>query len=139
MDRRCPLCPGRQLGSEAHFYLSCPLTSSLADPLIAELGTRLPWDGYTQHQQVAVLLGTMPREPQLQHHKAVVHDYSATVSCPSGATHAHGAERNANIGDQSRDVGGPTESRFHGAPPAIAGGVLLLVPSPVAMSPSDEE
>ena len=25
------------------------------------------------------------------------------------------------------------------APPAIAGGVLLLVPSPVAMSPSDEE
>jgi len=67
MDRRCPLCPGRQLGSEAHFYLSCPATSSLADPLIAELRTGFPWDGYTQHQKVAVLLGTMPREPQVQH------------------------------------------------------------------------
>jgi len=69
MDRRCPLCPGRHLGSEAHFYLSCPLMSSLADPLSAELHTRFPCDGYTQHQQVAVLLGTMPREPQVQHHK----------------------------------------------------------------------
>ena len=110
MDRRCPLCPGRQLGSEAHFYLACPRTSSLADPLIAELRTRFPWDGYTQHQQVAVLLGTMPREPQVQH-QAVVHEYSATVSCPSSATHAHGAERNTNIGDQGRDHGRSTESR----------------------------
>jgi hypothetical protein len=107
MDRRCPLCPRRQLGSEAHFYLSCPVTSSQADSLIAELRTRFPWDGYTQHQQVAVLLGTMPREPQVQH-QAVVHDYSATVSCPSSVTHTHGAERNANIGD----LGAPTESLF---------------------------
>jgi len=26
-DRRCPLCPGRHLGSEAHLYLSCTVTS----------------------------------------------------------------------------------------------------------------
>jgi hypothetical protein len=100
MDRRCPLYPGRKLGSEAHLrgvegrrarqsiaidqngtrlgrklgseahlYLSCPVTSSLADPLIAELRTRFPWDGYTQHQQMAVLLGTIPQEPFVQHHK----------------------------------------------------------------------
>jgi hypothetical protein len=66
MDRRCPLCPGSKLGSEAHLYLSCPLTSSMADPLIAELRTLFPWDVYTQHQQMAVLVGTMP---QVQHHK----------------------------------------------------------------------
>ena len=69
MDRRCPLFPGRKLGSEAHLYLSCPVTSSLSDPLIAELRTRFPWDGYTQYQQMAVLLGTMPQELFVQHHK----------------------------------------------------------------------
>ena len=46
--------------------------------------------GYTQHQQVSVLLGTMPREPQVQHHKQWF----------------------TNIGDQGRDHGRPTESRF---------------------------
>ena len=46
-DRRCPRCLERHLGSEAHLYLSCPATSSLADPLIAELRTRFPWDVHT--------------------------------------------------------------------------------------------
>ena len=46
-DRRCPLCPGRHLGSEAHMYLSCPVTSSLAHPLISELRDHFPWDVFT--------------------------------------------------------------------------------------------
>jgi len=62
MERRCPLCPGKKLGSVAHLYLSCRVTSSLADP-------RFPWDVFTQHQQMTVLLGTTPQEPQVQHHK----------------------------------------------------------------------
>jgi hypothetical protein len=68
-DRRCPLCPGRHLGSEAHLYLSCTVTSPLAYPLIAELRARFPWDGFTQHQQMALLLGTMPQDPVAQRHK----------------------------------------------------------------------
>jgi hypothetical protein len=39
-DRRCPLCPGRHLGSEAHLYLSCTVTSPLAHPLISEFRVR---------------------------------------------------------------------------------------------------
>ncbi len=68
-DKRCPLCPGRHLGSEAHMYLSCTVTSPLAHPLISELRVRFPWDGYTQQQQMAVLPGTMPQEPVVQCHK----------------------------------------------------------------------
>ena len=43
-DRRCPLCPRRHLGSEAHLYLSCTVTSPLAHPLISELRVRFPWE-----------------------------------------------------------------------------------------------
>jgi hypothetical protein len=50
-------------------YLSCTVTSSLAHPLISELRTRFPWEGYTQQQPMAVLLGTMPQEPVVQCHK----------------------------------------------------------------------
>jgi hypothetical protein len=138
MDRRCPLCPGRQLDSEAHFYLSCPVTSSLADPLIAELRTRFPWDGYTQHQQIAVLLGTMPREPQVQHHKQWF-----TTILPR--CHALAAQLTLTVQKEiqiSAIKAGITADQLRAAfsaSPAIAGGVLLLVPSPVAMSPSDEE
>ena len=68
-DRRCPLCPGRHLGSESHLYLSCTVTSPLAHPLISELRIRFPWDGFTQQQQMALLLGTMPQDPVAQRHK----------------------------------------------------------------------
>jgi len=43
-------------GSEAHLYLSCTVTSPLAYPLISELRVRLLWDGFTQQQQMALLL-----------------------------------------------------------------------------------
>ena len=68
-DRRCPLCPGRHLGSEAHLYLSCTVTSPLAHPLISELRVRFLWNGFTQQQQMALLLGTMPQAPVDQRHK----------------------------------------------------------------------
>ena len=57
------------MGSEAHLYLSCPVTSPLAHPLISELRGHFPWDGFTQHQQMALLLGTMPQAPVDQRHK----------------------------------------------------------------------
>jgi hypothetical protein len=50
-------------------YLLCPVTSPLAHPLISELCCHFPWDGFTQHQQMALLLGTMPQEPVDQRHK----------------------------------------------------------------------
>jgi hypothetical protein len=138
MDRRCPLCPGRKLGSEAHLYLSCPVTSSLADPLIAELRIRFPWDGYTQHQQMAILLGTMPKEPQVQHHR----QWFMTIL---PRCHALAAQLTLTVQKELQisvtKVGmtaGQLRAAFS-APPAMAGGVLHRVPSPVAMSSSDEE
>jgi len=50
-DRRCPLCPGRHLGSEAHMYLSCTVTSSLAHLLISELRVRFPRFSGTKYEK----------------------------------------------------------------------------------------
>ena len=47
LQRLCPLCAGGHVGSEAHFYLSCPRTSPLTAPLVAKLGARVPWQQYT--------------------------------------------------------------------------------------------
>ena len=54
-DWRCPLCPGRHLGSEAHLYLLCPVTSPLAHPLISELCCHFPWDGFTVQKELQML------------------------------------------------------------------------------------
>jgi hypothetical protein len=137
-DRRCPLCPGRKLGSEAHLYLSCPVTSLLADPLIAELRTRLPWDECTQHQQMAVLLGTMTQEPQVQHHK----QWFMTILPRCHALAAQLAltvQKELQISATKAGMTADQLGAAFSAPPAIAGGVLLMVPSPVAMSSSEEE
>ena len=93
---------------------------------------------YTQHQQVAVLLGTMPREPQVQHHKQWL-----TTILPR--CHALAAQLTLTVQKEiqiSAIKAGITADQLRAAfsaSPAIAGGVLLLVPSPVVMSPSDEE
>jgi hypothetical protein len=138
VDRRCPLCPGRYLGSEDHLYLSCTVTSSLAHPIIAELRTHFPWDGYTQQQQTAVLLGTMPQEPFVQCHK----QWSRTIlpQC-----HALAVQITLTVQKElqmsavkARMTAGQLRAAFS-APQATAGGVPIQTPSPVTMSSSDEE
>jgi hypothetical protein len=57
------------LGNESHLYLSCPCVSTLADTLIVEFRARLPWDAYTKHQQMAVLLKTMSHGLRVNQHK----------------------------------------------------------------------
>ena len=69
-DRQCPLCPRGQLGNEAHYYFVCPSTTLLAQPLISIVRARLPWTSYSQHQRLAVLLGTLPHTLRVKDHKA---------------------------------------------------------------------
>ena len=107
-DRRCPLCPGRHLCSEAHLYLSCTVT--LAHPLISEFRVRFPWDSYTQQQQMVLLLGTMPQDPVAQRHK----QWFRTILSQCHAlntNHVDSAERSADVPSPDRDVGRSGASR----------------------------
>ncbi len=80
----------------------------------------------------------MPREPQVQHHKQWF-----TTILPQ--CHALAAQLTLTVQKEiqiSAIKAGITADQLRAAfsaPPAIAGGALLLVPSPVAMSPIDEE
>ena len=109
-DRRCPLCPERQLGSEAHLYLPCAVTSPLVHPLISEFCVRFPWDGYTQQEQMTLLLGTMPQDPVAQRHK----QWFRTILSQCHAlntNHVDSAERSADVPSPDRDVGRSGASR----------------------------
>jgi hypothetical protein len=137
-NRRCPLCPGRQLGSEAHLYLSCPVTSSLAHPLISELRVRFPWDGFTQHQQMALLLGTMPQDPVDQRHTQWFR--TMLPQC-----HALAARITLTVQKELQMLAvqtGVSPGQLRAAASAsqgVASWTLLQIPSPMAMSPEDEE
>ena len=109
-DQRCPLCPGRHLDSEAHMYLSCTVTSPLVHPLISEFCVRFPWDGYTQQEQMTLLLGTMPQDPVAQRHK----QWFRTILSQCHAlntNHVDSAERSADVPSPDRDVGRSGASR----------------------------
>ena len=138
LERRCPPCPGRSLGSEAHLYLSCPCVSTLADPLIGELLAGLPWDGYTIHQQMAVLLGTMPHGLRVKHHKQLIltilpqcHALAARLTLTVQKEIQVAAARAGMTADHLRAV--------FSVPPVTAGGTPIRVPSPEVMGSSDEE
>jgi|LauGreDrversion4_1035100.scaffolds.fasta_scaffold1032377_2 hypothetical protein len=84
----------------------------------------------TQHQQMAVLFGTMPQEPQVQHHKQWImtilprcHAPAAKLTLTVQKEVQISAARAGMTADQLRAV--------FSAPPAMAGGVLLRVPFPV--------
>jgi len=137
-DRRCPLCPGRHLGSESHLYLSCTVTSPLAHPLISELRIRFPWDGFTQQQQMALLLGTMPQDPVAQRHK----QWFGTIlpQC-----HALAARITLTVQKELQMLAvqtGVSAGQLRAAASAsqgVAGGALIQIPSPMTMISEDEE
>jgi hypothetical protein len=137
-DRRCPLCPGRHLGSEAHLYLSCTVTSPLDHPLISEFRVRFPWDGFTQQQQMALLLGTMSQDPIAQRHK----QWFRTIlpQC-----HAHAALITLTVQKELQRLAVQTgmsagQLRVTASVSQVAsGGVLIQAPSPMTMSSEDEE
>jgi len=137
-DRRCPLCPGRHLGSEAHLYLSCPVTSPLAHPLISEFRDRFPWDGFTQHQQMAFLLGTMPQDSVDQRHKQWFR--TMLPQC-----HALAARITLTVQKELQMLAvktGVSAGQLRAAASAsqgVASGALLQIPSPMTMSSEDEE
>jgi hypothetical protein len=137
-DRRCPLCPGRHLGSEAHLYLSCPVTSPLAHPLISEFRDRFPWDGFTQHQQMALLLGTMPQDSVDQRHKQWFR--TMLPQC-----HALAARITLTVQKELQMLAvktGVSAGQLRAAASAsqgVASGALLQIPSPMTMSSEDEE
>jgi hypothetical protein len=86
----------------------------------------------------------------------MIPDYSATVSCPSSETQAHAHETQAHAHDAklrltltmqkemeiSAARAGMSADQLRAvlsAPPAMAEGALLQVPSPVTMSSRDED
>jgi hypothetical protein len=137
-DWRCPLCPGRQLGSEAHLYLSCPVTSSLAHPLISELRVSFPWDGFTQHHQMALLLGAMPQDPVDQRHTQwfrtmlpQCHALAARITLT--------VQKELQMLSVQTGVSAGQLRAAASASPGVASGALLQIPSPMAMSAEDKE
>ena len=82
-----------------HFYLSCPRTSPLTVPLVAELGVRVPWQQYTEHQRMAVLLGTIPHGLQVKFHKAWI---ATIVPRPCSKNHWYGTKRHTGGRDSRR-------------------------------------
>ena len=126
------------MDSEAHMYLSCTVTSPLAHPLISELRVRFPWDGYTQRQQMALLLGTMPQDPVAQRHK----QWFRTIlpQC-----HALAARITLTVQQELQMLAvqaGVSAGHLRAAASAsqvTASGVLIQAPSPMTMSSEDEE
>ena len=137
-DRHCPLCPRGHLGNETHYYFSCPTTSALAQPLISILRARLPWASYSQHQRLAVLLGTLPHTLKVKEHKYWIehvlpqcHSVAAQISmCIDKSVHTTAQSMNLT-GDQLRSL--------FSQPLATAGGLPLHVPTATMMDSEDEE
>ena len=136
LQRLCPLCAGGHVGSEAHFYLSCPRTSPLTVPLVAELGVRVPWQQYTEHQRMAVLLGTIPHGLQVKFHKAWIatilplcHGLATKITCTVQKDIQEAAIVAGMTADQLRAL--------FSTPPSSVGGLPLRLPSPE--TPSDDE
>ena len=136
-QRQCPLCPRGQLGNEAHYYFVCPSTTALAQTLISIVRARLPWASYSQHQRLAVLLGTLPHTLKVKDHKEwilgvlpICHQVATQITrCIDKSVHTT-AQSMHMTGDQLRAV--------FSQPLATVGGLPLHVPAPVS-SDSEEE
>jgi hypothetical protein len=137
-DRRCPLCPGRHLGSEAHLYLSCTVTSPLARPLISEFRVRFPWDGYTQQQQMALLLGTMPQDPVAQRQKQWFRTILPQCDALAARITLTVQKELQMLAVQAGVLAGQLRATASTSQVA-ASGVLIQAPSPMIMSSEDEE
>ena len=130
--------PRTTFGQEAHLYLSCPVTSLLAHPLISELRGHFPWDGFTQHQQMALLLGTMPQAPVDQRHKQWFR--TMLPQC-----HALAARITLTVQKELQMLAvkaGVSAGQLRAAVCAsqgVASGALLQIPSPMTMSSEDDE
>ena len=106
--------------------------------LISELRVRFPWDGYTQQQQMALLLGTMPQDPVVQRHK----QWFRTIlpQC-----HALAARITLTVQKELQMLAvqvGMSAGQLRAAASAsqvAASWVLIQAPSPMTMSSEDEE
>ena len=136
-QRQCPLCHRGQLGNEANYYFVCPSTTALAQTLISIVRARLPWASYSQHQRLAVLLGTLPHTLKVKDHKEwilgvlpICHQVATQITrCIDESVHTT-AQSMHMTGDQLRAV--------FSQPLATVGGLPLHVPAPVS-SDSEEE
>jgi hypothetical protein len=135
-DRRCPLCPGRHLCSEAHLYLSCTVT--LAHPLISEFRVRFPWDSYTQQQQMVLLLGTMPQDPVAQRHKQWFRTILPQCHALAARITLTVQKELQMLAVQTGVSAGQLRAAASASQVAASGG-LLQDPSPMTMSSEDEE
>ena len=137
-DRRCPLCPERQLGSEAHLYLPCAVTSPLDHPLISEFRVRFPWDGFTQQQQMALLLGTIPQDPVAQRHKQWFRTILPQCHVLSPLITLTVQKELQRLAVQTGMSAGQLRAAAS-ASKVTASGVLLQAPSSTTLTSEDEE
>ena len=122
-----------------HRDLSCTVSLPLAAyPLISEFRVRFPWDGYTQQQQMALLLGTMPQDPVVQRHK----QWFRTILTQC---HALAARITLTVQKELQMLAvqvGMSAGQLRAAASAsqvAASWVLIQAPSPMTMSSEDEE
>jgi hypothetical protein len=109
-----------------------------AHPLISELRVRFLWDGFTQQQQMALLLRTMPQDPVAQRHK----QWFRTIlpQC-----HALAARITLTVQKELQMLAvqtGVSAGQLRAAASAsqvAASRALIQAPSPMTMSSEDEE
>jgi len=104
----------------------------------SEFRDRFPWDGFTQHQQMALLLGTMPQDSVDQRHKQWFR--TMLPQC-----HALAARITLTVQKELQMLAvktGVSAGQLRAAASAsqgVASGALLQIPSPMTMSSEDEE
>ena len=126
------------------FPLSPPAHSFFIGPTVINIHTytillitHLPWASYSQHQRLAVLLGTLPHTLKVKDHKEwilgvlpICHQVATQITrCIDKSVHTT-AQSMHMTGDQLRAV--------FSQPLATVGGLPLHVPAPVS-SDSEEE
>ena len=110
----------------------------LAHPLISELRVHFLWDGFTQQQQMALLLGTMIQDPVAQRHKQwfrtilpQCHALAARITLTVQKELQMLAVQAGVLAGQLRATASTSQ--------VAASGVLIQAPSPMTMSSEDEE
>ena len=124
--------------NEPHYYFVCPSTIALAQPLISIVRARLPWASYSQHQRLAVLLGTLPHTLKVKDHKdwisgvlPICHQVAAQITrC---------IDRSVHTAAQSMQMTGDQLRAFFSQPLATAGGLPLHVPEPQSSDSEGED
>ena len=99
---------------------------------------RFPWDGYTQQQQMALLLGTMPQDPVAQRQKQWFRTILPQCDALAARITLTVQKELQMLAVQAGVLAGQLRATASTSQVA-ASGVLIQAPSPMIMSSEDEE